>query len=246
MVCSTVVKIRVDVHRGILRLILSSSASTALSHGHVRGALGLEHAEGGRGAAVEPRDGAHLGDAVVHVREYRAGAPSRPPGSDDLRVAEVSAPICAPPSTRMACSPPPTWARPPAASRLRARSCSLTCDRGEAQRLHARRIELDADLAVHAAAARHLRDARERQQALGDRVVDEPAQLCGRQVGGGDRVEGEGAAVDVHRACTCGSKMPCGRSARTLDTASRTSVTARSIGVPIWNSHADVDMALGR
>ena len=30
--------------------------------------------------------------------------------------------------------------------------------------------------------------------------------------------------------------IPCGRSLRTLATASRTSVTARSIGVPIWNS----------
>ncbi len=30
--------------------------------------------------------------------------------------------------------------------------------------------------------------------------------------------------------------MPSGRSERTFATASRTSVTARSIGVPIWNS----------
>ncbi len=36
--------------------------------------------------------------------------------------------------------------------------------------------------------------------------------------------------------CTCGSRMPCGRSARTRAMASRTSVTARSIGVPILNS----------
>ena len=35
---------------------------------------------------------------------------------------------------------------------------------------------------------------------------------------------------------TSGSSMPSGRSLRTLETASRTSVTARSIGVPIWNS----------
>src|SRR3546814_10132940 len=34
---------------------------------------------------------------------------------------------------------------------------------------------------------------------------------------------------------TTGSRMPSGRSERILDTASRTSFTARSTGVPNWN-----------
>jgi len=44
------------------------------------------------------------------------------------------------------------------------------------------------------------------------------------------------APPSMSRRWTIGSWMPSGRSARTFDTASRTSVTARSIGVPIWNS----------
>jgi hypothetical protein len=36
-------------------------------------------------------------------------------------------------------------------------------DRGDAERLHARRIQIHADLAVDAAAALHLRDSRTRR-----------------------------------------------------------------------------------
>ena len=39
-------------------------------------------------------------------------------------------------------------------------------DRGDAERLHARRIQLHADLAVDAAAARHLRDAGDASRRL--------------------------------------------------------------------------------
>jgi hypothetical protein len=63
-------------------------------------------------------------DAVVHVRRLRA-AHRLAARSDDLGVAQRCRRL-APPSTRMACSPPPTCARPPAASRLSARSWSLT------------------------------------------------------------------------------------------------------------------------
>ena len=35
---------------------------------------------------------------------------------------------------------------------------------------------------------------------------------------------------------TCGSKIPSGKSPRTADTASRTSFTARSMGVPMSNA----------
>ena len=74
----------------------------------------------------------------------------------------------------------------------------VNLDRGDAERLHARRIELDADLAADAAAARHLRDAGDVEQALGDRVVDEPGELLRGERGGADRVIGDRVAVDVH------------------------------------------------
>ena len=70
-------------------------------------------------------------------------------------------------------------------------------DRGDAERLHARRIELDADLAVDAAGTGHLRDTGDRQQPFRDRVVDEPAQLLLRQRGGAERVVDDRATFDV-------------------------------------------------
>ncbi len=72
----------------------------------------------------------------------------------------------------MACSPPPTWARPPGASKFNCRSCSLTSHRGQAQRLQARGIQFHANFAIDAADALHLRNATHTQQAFGDGVVD--------------------------------------------------------------------------
>src|SRR5205814_467771 len=68
---------------------------------------------------------------------------------------------------------------------------------GDAERLHARRVELDADLAVDPAAALHLRDAGHLQQPLGDGVVDEPGQLLLRERARADRVEDHRAAVGI-------------------------------------------------
>jgi hypothetical protein len=59
-------------------------------------------------------------------------------------------------------------------------------------------IQFDPDFALDAAAARHLRNAGEREQPLGHGVVDEPAELFGRQIGGRHRVVGECAAVDIY------------------------------------------------
>ena len=73
-----------------------------------------------------------------------------------------------------------------AAADLRAAAGGIDVDRAQllvhldgrdAERLHARRIEIDADLAVDAAPAVDLRNAGDRQQPLGDRVVDEPGEL---------------------------------------------------------------------
>ena len=50
----------------------------------------------------------------------------RPPGSM-ICVSPSACAVRASPSTRIACSPPPTWARPPGESRLSERSCWLTC-----------------------------------------------------------------------------------------------------------------------
>jgi hypothetical protein len=50
-------------------------------------------------------------------------------------------------------------------------------------RLHANGIEHDADLAGDAALPLDARHARNGKQALGDRIVDVPAQLLERHVG---------------------------------------------------------------
>ena len=65
---------------------------------------------------------------------------------------------------------------------LAQRRVDLRC--GDAERLHPRRVEDHADLAVDAAVALDLGHAVDRQQPLGDRVVDEPAQLLDRHVVG--------------------------------------------------------------
>ncbi len=68
---------------------------------------------------------------------------------------------------------------------------------GQPQGLHPARIELDSDFPADAAAARHLRDTGNRQQPLGDVVVDEPGQFGRRHRCGRHRVVRDGAAIDV-------------------------------------------------
>ncbi len=103
----------------------------------------------------------------------------------------------APPSTRMACSPPPTWARPPGASRFNCRSCSFTSTAVKPSACRRAGIQLDANLPIEAADALHLRDALHTHQPFRDGVVDRPAQLLRRHVGGGDRIDRERSAVIV-------------------------------------------------
>src|SRR5258706_363481 len=66
----------------------------------------------------------------------------------------------------------------------------------DAGRLHARRIEIDADLPIDAARAVDLRDAADREQPLVDRVVHEPGELLLGHAGGADRVVDDRTAVD--------------------------------------------------
>ena len=73
------------------------------------------------------------------------------------------------------------------------RSCWLTCGGGDALRLERGGIEDHADRSVDSADALDGGDAREAEQPLGDRIVDVPAQLLERHVGGlradvGDRL----------------------------------------------------------
>ena len=97
-------------------------------------------------------------------------------GQHDLRVGELQGGVCA--------------AQHPdrllAAADLRAAAGGVEVelpdllvdlDGGDAQRLHASGIELDADLAIYTAAARYLRDAGYAEQTLGDGVVHEPGEL---------------------------------------------------------------------
>ncbi len=135
----------------------------------------LGDGEGGRRASVETRDGADLPDAVAHVGEVRE-AREAPSGQHDLGVAErrgrarpaqhadrlLAAPELGPPAGRI---------------EVEVAQLVVDLDGGDAERLHARGIELDADLAIDAAAALHLRDALNAEQPFRDRIIDEPGQL---------------------------------------------------------------------
>ena len=103
----------------------------------------------------------------------------RPPPAM-IWVSARSSALLAPPSTRIACSPPPDLGAAARGVEIQRPQLIVDLDRGQPERLQARGIELDADLAAHAAAARDLRNPRNRQQALGDGVVDEPAELLRR------------------------------------------------------------------
>ena len=170
----------------------------AAEHGDVGGAFGLRYGEGRRVATIEARDAADLADAIVNggdvaqTREAIAGTRQR-----DLRVTERKR------GARTAQHADGLLA----AAHLRAAAGRIQVQRRQllvhvhgrdAQRLHARGIQLDADLAIHAAAATHLRNAGNGQQALGDGVVHEPGQLLLGLFGRGHGVVGDRAAVDVH------------------------------------------------
>ncbi len=145
--------------KGILGMDLVELRLHRLRHGHVRGALGLEDAEGGGRTAVQAGDGTHLLDAVVHLGDV-AQAIEAPAPRDDLRVREILRRFGAAQHPDRLLAAPDLGA---AARGIEIQRAQLLVhlDRGEAESLQARRIELDADLAAHAAAARHLRDARE-------------------------------------------------------------------------------------
>jgi hypothetical protein len=183
------------VNRRILALNLIELGIHRLGDADIRGPLGLEHAEGGRRASVEPRDGANLRDAVVHVRDL-----AQPDGSaaacDDLSIRQILRALGAAEDANRLLSAAHLRA---AARRVQIQRPELIVhlDRGQPQRLQARGVELDADLPAHAAAARDLCNPRNRQQALGDGVVDEPAELLGSLSGGGDRVIGDRVPVRI-------------------------------------------------
>jgi len=184
-----------QLHLRILFADLGELHLHAVIDADVRVTLGLDHPKGGRRAAVEARDRAHLADAVAHLRQIRE-AREAPPGQGDLasaeggrgaRAAEHADGLLAAAELRAA------------AGRVQVQRAQLLVDLdgGDAERLHARRVELDADLAVDPAAALHLRDAGHLQQPLGDGVVDEPGQLLLRERARADRVEDHRAAVGI-------------------------------------------------
>ncbi len=117
----------------------------------------------------------HLLDAVVHVRDV--AQPDRlVSGHDDLRVSELRGRACTAHDADRLLAAGDLRA---AAGLVEVQSAHLLVDLvgGDAERLHARRIEIDADFAADSAAARHLRDTGQRQQPFRERVVDEPAQI---------------------------------------------------------------------
>ncbi len=181
--------------RGILGPDLVQLGVDRARHGDIRGALGFEHAESGRRAAVESRDGAHLCDAIVHVGNF-AQAHRFPSGNDHLGIPE-----------RLRRSRAGQHAdRLFAAAHLGAAAGGIHVERsqllidfdgGEAQSLQPAGVQFDSDLAVDAAASRHLCDAGDREQPFGHGIVDEPAELCRGQARRSHRIVGECAAVDV-------------------------------------------------
>ncbi len=189
---------------------------------------------------------ADLGDAVVHVRDVAQARDAaagqrrsacRRAARAVLRAAEHANRLLAATDLRAA------------AGRIEIERAQLLVDvdRGDAERLHARRIELDADLAVDAAAARHLRDAR---RCDSSRLVivlstnqDSSSSVMPVVL---TRVVDDRAAFDVDAldrpAPRC---LPAARCAPWRRRRARPS-TARSTGVPIWNSMNDARLAFDR
>ena len=170
----------------------------------------------------------------------------RPPGRKMLRLARAACAVFAPPSTRIACSPPPTCARPPGASRLILRSCCVHFHRREPERLHAAgssstRISRSTP-PPRCTCATPLTC----KQALGDGVVDEPAELLFRHVGRADGVIDERAALDVD-ALDQRLLDPFRQVAADLGDRHRARRSPRDRpGVPIWNSMYDKGRAFHR
>ena len=183
------------LHLGVLLADLGELGLHVVVDRNVRGALGLGHPEGGGGASVEARERADFAHAVAHVREVREPREA-PPGQHDLGVAECrSGARPAEHADRLLAA---TELRPPA-GRIEVEVAQLVVDLNgrDAECLHARRIELDADLAVDAATALHLRDTGNAEQPLGDRVIDEPGQLLLGERARADAVVDDRWAVGV-------------------------------------------------
>ena len=191
------------VHRGedarhphcrILGFELVELGVDRLRHGHIGGALGLEHPERGGRTPVEPGDAAHLGNAVVHLGDFPQ-AHEFAAGKNDLGIAERLRRLCTAEHANRLLAAPDLGT---AAGGIHVERPELFIDfeGREAESLKPGGIQIDANFPIDAAAARHLGDAGNGQQPLGHRVVDEPAELLRRQVGGGDGVVGECAAVD--------------------------------------------------
>ena len=83
-----------------------------------------------------------------------------------MSIAASSSADCTVPIVRTDCSAPPMSARPPRGLLLDLAQLARDVGRAGVQRQQARRVELDADLAIDAADARHRADAAHRQQAL--------------------------------------------------------------------------------
>ena len=103
---------------------------------------------------------------------------------------------------------------------------------------------IDPDLAVDAALAGNRGDALDAKQPLADSIVDVPAELLEAHVGGfggdeQDRVAGDVDAGHLRLENPVGQVGP-----RTWAMALRTSLTARSVGVPISNMDEGVAVAL--
>ena len=184
-----------DADIGVLGLDDGDLGLDAIERRHIRGTARLRDAEIYGGSAVEPLDGPAFRHRVAHLRKVRQthqGAARHA----HLGRAEFERSVCrAEHADRLLAA---RHLRP-SARRVEVQQAQLLVhlDRGHAERLHPRWIELDADLPVLTPAAGHLRDARKRQQPLADRVVHEPTQLFGGAPGGADRVVRDRPAFDI-------------------------------------------------
>ena len=163
--------------------------------GHIRGAFGLVHAEGGGGPAVQTRNAANLLDAVAHVGDI-AQAGDATVGHRQAHLTELRGAV-------RAAEHPDRLLRTthlgPTACGIDVHQPQLLIDLAgrDAVGLHARRIEVDADLARDTAGARDLCDAGDRQKPLADRVVHEPRQLLLTHARGADGEVHDRPAVHV-------------------------------------------------
>ena len=173
----------------------------------------------------------------IGVLDLGRGRPAGPCGRRERRSGSATARRrrAALPSTRTDCSEPAISARPPAALRLVWRSCWLTC-------------AAVMPCACSAAGSRMTRISRSTPPSRVDRghALDAEQPLarpyCRRTSSAARascRWSRRRRTGSGRRRCRpgsiCGSRMPSGRSPRIWAMASRTSLTARSVGVPISN-----------